>query len=1098
MTSLKNSPSPLALFAPRIPMAIANGGLRWEDLNDPQSPVLVQVVLSPGTILLNDRIDLYWQAVLVNTIVINEEHLNAGLATLPVLPVDILEHADGIHSVHYIATAAIGGGQDTSLFAEVRVKRQVPGGYDPDAGSEYINENLAAPTGVPPLIDDETAEQGLTVTVGVYQNMAEGDRVQLDWGGQRLIHAPLTAVEVGQPVTFIASKEMLIASAGKVLVRYDVRDDVNNWSKWSLSAETDVEAGNNLLVAPRVVDAVSGIIDLAVLGDKDVLVQAPVYTAMANEDQVLLTWSGETAEGVPIPVTLSRKVNPEDLGWPLDFTIPNAKVREIAHGHSVTTYTVTPLAGLPSRSRRTRTEVIGQVTQLAAPIVQGAVGGVLDPSTLPATGATVTIQASDLIEAGNTILLLWDGVTSSGTHLQYTDSFPVTGSMGGRPIDRLIPLENITALLNSNVTVNFTLFKDGVELKSLQTVLQVQSQDAQLSKPTIDYAVGDTLDPANVPASGTTMRVNYSPMQTGDRIDAHWDGVLDFTDYFPVPTGWNNKEVPFAIAKDYVDLNKDQTVQVFYTVTRNGQILPASIKQPLLIGSALDLQPPSIKEAAGNSLDPVAAKGTLTVVVPHYTGMLATDEVSVTWTGTLGEGSHTSVPVVVGTVGIKEIAIPNSVVAFNLGKPVTVSYNVIRGGNSKGSETFILAVQPIPVSALSAPRILQAANNGEGPVFDVTSLTAATARLSDWPLIALGQFVWLRLQGTNADNTPYDKSIFAPPVSQTNKTWIANGYYDQLLPLNELKNLKDDSQLTLTFKAALGKSQVEADAVIFPARVYTVKVLEDVKPVINSVKDSKGVEIPEAGTTVDTVIELTGTASRNQEVEIFDVTTPKGIAMVAEDGVWVHPVSELSPGAHSYSAVAKYGAGQVSEAWNFTVLSGFQMDTSPAMISGLSYAWEDYNYLPSTLPTDSFVQRTPTGGVPPYTYISSDPSVAVAFSDGRVWAHKNGSATITVSDSATNRKSYTVTVTNAWLMVYLGQFIWNGAIQYQPPGGHLPNMVELRVIEAQWASRWPGIPGRCWSSDSSGGSAWFKDIPGGEGTTLKAVSLATLSLTRSR
>lgn len=70
----------MALNAPRIPTAIANDGLRWQDLSDPQSPVLV-----------------------------NDDHLAAGVVTLPVKPVAILEHADGLHTLHYIVTLAIGG-----------------------------------------------------------------------------------------------------------------------------------------------------------------------------------------------------------------------------------------------------------------------------------------------------------------------------------------------------------------------------------------------------------------------------------------------------------------------------------------------------------------------------------------------------------------------------------------------------------------------------------------------------------------------------------------------------------------------------------------------------------------------------------------------------------------------------------------------------------------------------------------------------------------------------------------------------------------------------------------------------------------------------
>ncbi|MHC8370641.1 hypothetical protein ACYZT2_07480 [Pseudomonas sp. MDT1-85] len=820
--------SPLALSPPGIPSAVANGGLRWQDLNDPSSPVQVQIVLQPGTVQLNDLVDLYWQGLWAASDTVNPDHLSTGVITLSVTPAYILEHPDGLHTFNYIVTAAIGSQTETSPDGTVKVKRLLPGGNTgDDAGTEYINENLRAPTGIPALIDDAIAERGITVTIGVYDNMAVGDRIQLDWGGQRLTRPALTAPEVGQPVTFRVEKATLIAAPGQVIVRYDIRDEVNNWSRWSLHASTDVEAGENLLAAPRVIDAVNGIIDLARLGDQAARVQTPVYTErMDLGDHVRLTWTGYTAEGLPVEEVLDKQVQSGDIGWPLDFDIPNDKVRAIAQGYAVVRYQVTPLTGSPRQSRRTTVNVIGQVEQLPAPSVAGVVGDVLDPSTLPPEGALVRIEKHGLIEAGDTILLLWDGKTAGGNSVPHTIPISVTGSGADNGIERRVPLIYITPLQGGTVTVSYTLTKSGGEtLPSNQLPLQVKSLGVQLPKPSIDYAQGDTLDPEAVPADGTTVRVNYSPMETTDRIDVHWDGVLDFTDYFPVPANWGNKEVAFPVAKTYVDMNKDQTVQVFYTVTRGGQKLPDSVKQPLLIGSAVELEPPSIKEASGNSLNPFAAKDTLTAVVPAYDNMIGT-QLSVTWTGTAGGGSHTTAPIPVTTQGPRDIPLPNSVVAFNLNKPVTVTYTVIRNGTPKTSKPLTLAVLPIAQEdpALGTPLITQAANDGAGPELDVSQLTAnATLRVNSWPLIALKQYVWLQLEGTNADESVYTRTFWQPPNGQTNATWISQGYWTQSILLTDLKNLKDGSQLKTVFKAGLGGSQVVGEAVTFPVRSYTVK-----------------------------------------------------------------------------------------------------------------------------------------------------------------------------------------------------------------------------------------------------------------------------------
>uniref|UniRef100_UPI00249CD2B6 hypothetical protein n=1 Tax=Pseudomonas sp. PS01303 TaxID=2991439 RepID=UPI00249CD2B6 len=67
---------------------------------------------------------------------------------------------------------------------------------------------------------------------------------------------------------------------------------------------------------------------------------------------------------------------------------------------------------------------------------------------------------------------------------------------------------------------------------------------------------------------------------------------------------------------------------------------------------------------------------------------------------------------------------------------------------------------------------------------------------------------------------------------------------------------------SLTAKGVYGSNPVSA------ARTFTVAYA--LVPAITSVKDSKGIDIPQNGTTVDTSVTLTGTGTANREVDIFD------------------------------------------------------------------------------------------------------------------------------------------------------------------------------------------------------------------------------------
>ncbi|MBC3350245.1 hypothetical protein HU811_26685 [Pseudomonas sp. SWRI196] len=245
----------------------------------------------------------------------------------------------------------------------------------------------------------------------------------------------------------------------------------------------------------------------------------------------------------------------------------------------------------------------------------------------------------------------------------------------------------------------------------------------------------------------------------------------------------------------------------------------------------MNLTAPSVKEAAGTApsqqLNPVAGKDNLTVVIPDY-GVQPGDQVSVTWTGTAGDGSYTT-PVQVLPPN-REITMPVSVIAYNLGRPVTVTYTVTRGSESPPSASLNLAVQALTQDDLlvAKPRILQAANNGEGPELDVATLTGdATVRIDSWPLIAQGQYVWLRVKGKNNDDTDYERVLWSSALdSRVSAGWVSSGFATNTVPLNDLRGLRNGSALTVEFKATLNQSVEEGQADTFPLRIYAVRTVE--------------------------------------------------------------------------------------------------------------------------------------------------------------------------------------------------------------------------------------------------------------------------------
>ncbi|WP_440974224.1 hypothetical protein [Pseudomonas koreensis] len=115
-----------------------------------------------------------------------------------------------------------------------------------------------------------------------------------------------------------------------------------------------------------------------------------------------------------------------------------------------------------------------------------------------------------------------------------------------------------------------------------------------------------------------------------------------------------------------------------------------------------------------------------------------------------------------------------------------------------------------------------------------------------------------------------------------------------------------------TAKALYGSSTVSP--------VWTVIVGQEVAPTITSVKGTiNPSEIPNGSTTPETFVVLTGTASPNGQVEIFDGGTSKGKPTANPSGNWTFTVSKLSAATHSFTAKALYGSNKVSPARTLTV-----------------------------------------------------------------------------------------------------------------------------------------------------------------------------------
>ncbi|WP_455922871.1 hypothetical protein [Pseudomonas putida] len=918
-----------AITGLRVPVAEnmrvpgVNGGINL-DLRDRNPQGLLVYVQPYVDMEVGDQIDLRWGTP------------PAPVGTYPVTvrdqPVVIRIPWDrvtpGIDGCDY-DVRRVDGSSEGAPGRQFLVKFTRPGGNDPQAGVPG-HQGLIAPLLPQDIIDngvgEDEAAAGVPLRVKPYLNMSEGDTLEVRWGAQGLFKwPPLQAQDVGSDVIITVPEEAILLGGDgpNIPVCYRVFDQVHNYSldsdklHWSPNTLVDVYANNSKLAAPFVVEAVDGVIDLDVLNGADVTVEVvadrnPPY---AVGDTIELTWRGTSVDDQPVVFRTQLPIS--RIPQALNFKVPYSAVSALYTSRAVASYELLKADGSRQGSRRTPVNIRGNPLWLAPPVILDAVDGAI-AADLPV--ARVQIPAYSNMAEGDQLTFYWQGVGLYGEQVDYEIERLVTHDEVGQPILRLVNNTYIAPLDHGRLNIRYTVLNNNGLRESDWVDYTVGTVGGALPAPRVEQTQGDLLNPYVLPPEGATLVVPLANIvEVGDTLTFSWRGSSTGLFEGSVPIRSLVGPLYFNLDRDlYVEPNLLGTIAASYRVIRGGSLVGTSATLNLRVLAVLPA--PSVKQANGPSLDPVAAKDNLTVVVPRLSALLPTDQLVVTWTGAAGspvDGSYTS-PAQPVSAGL-EVSVPNSVLVYSLGAEVSVVYHVTRGNQVLDSEVLVLAVQPMPGTALGQLIIVQAANAGAGPQLDLGAVTAATVRVGTWPLIAPGQPVWLDVRATRNDGSIYAKRLWDGGGDVTDASWISQGFNTvAIIPFDELLYLRDGSSLTLTFKAALDRVNDESHAVTFAPRTYVIKAPTDLKPSITRVQDIHG-EVPHQGTTVERTLTLTGAATPNQRVEILDGTASVTTTAADATGVWRTQVSGLANGAHVFTAKGLYGTGQTSNPWQVTI-----------------------------------------------------------------------------------------------------------------------------------------------------------------------------------
>ncbi|MFJ3465986.1 Ig-like domain-containing protein [Pseudomonas sp. NPDC090201] len=730
-------------------------GIGHADTLDPQVPLSVRV--GPYLeIAEGDIIDLFCDDALAFNYTVKREDLSPGFFNFVVLPLDQKFIHETNITLFYEVTKPIGGQKNTSTPAVVPVKLTIPGGTDTNPATPWENERLATPKVFPEGII--TSPEGVTVEIAAYMNMFVGDRIALSWHGE-IIRTEITdAQQVGQPLVIPVSKEIIerAGDSDMLEVRYEIRDIVNNWSRWSLPTYVAVEAGESTLPAPITPQAPGMELDLDQLAGADVQVLVIAHPDIRPGDELVLSMERSTAEGMALETYTASKTIP-GAGSFYEFVVPNAQFQPIAQGRARLYYKVTKAAGVTLRSKSLQLKIIGQPMELPLPRVPVAEqnGGVLDPASL---NVRVEVPVYYFMAEGNDVHLYWMGKTESGANVMFDELKTVAAGAAGMPMDFFIPDDKVSLLTGGSVAIHYTVNTfSRAFFTSPSLMLPVSAnQSGPLPLPTILEAENDILDPANAPNGATVVIADSANLRQGDTVNLSWNG----------PNGSDQKEksitqddagkaLSVVFARALVDANDGQTVAVSYQVIRANGTSQDSEVYSVRVMSASVLPAPTMDTVQEDGVvNPGLIPEAGATVRARYE-VRAGDRVKVIWEG----ASRFETAEQEATGGTELVfQLPKALITASAGAQATLSYQVSRGGNVRDSERRTLRVQN-PLSLDTSPVTLG------GKVYLVPSRPDAL------PTMPGGTTVQRQASGGTA---PYTYTSADPRVAQVSEAGLVS------------------------------------------------------------------------------------------------------------------------------------------------------------------------------------------------------------------------------------------------------------------------------------------------------------------------------------
>lgn len=540
------------------------------------------------------------------------------------------------------------------------------------------------------------------------------------------------------------------------------------------------------------------------------------YDNIAESDRITVSWHG---------YQYTIEVGATDLSRAeFEIPIPEADIRQAGGGTVKVSYRIIDRVGNSSKwAPYADIDVpIDDPGSLPRPrVVQVEADGITLDLALLGTSDVVVQPVNNGGLAGATIVVTWNGIAADGT--MQPPYYPPSKALAYdyEVPDFVVPNAQAVALAGGRANVSYTRTNPGdVMVDSLRRPLRVVgAPGARLPPPTLTEQVNDT-----IPADLALAHLVIPPQTRGTAIEVDvaapvsFHAMQDMHDPSHPPT--------FVLpGPSFIAPNAGQLAQATYTVTGAGYRATSQVYAFSVLAAAPPLSAPTLLEAQGSQLDPVAASQGITVLIPADASIGPTDGVEVTVTGSGGAVTTSPSP---GSPSGMRVSVGPAVVASNLGNTIAVGYTVTpQSGTPRVSANSSFQVLDL---ADNDPRVtppsLSEANAAR--TLDLNTFTGpATVNVRRWPLMAAGQRFWLTAEsGTSSQPVAVNEAVTPGNLQRS----LLRGWLD---------TLADGALLAVHLDITFDGSTQQGKARRFTSPFYTLKAK-------NAPPTFSAPEIPEA------------------------------------------------------------------------------------------------------------------------------------------------------------------------------------------------------------------------------------------------------------